>query len=363
MRLIIMVGILLIGFMACRQKQQEVKPELKQLTEAVYASGTLVPEQEYKVVASTEGYLAHALVKEGDSVVKGQTLFELSNTNQQAQVQSAAAILKKTMPATSDQSPAIRELNNRLSAARIRLQNDSIQFERYDNLYRQNAISASNFEKYKLQYETSQKDVSALEQQIYQQKLTLALQLQQADNQLKLAKTSSSNGILKSFVTGTVYDVYKQTGDMVYLNQPVALIGAGKMIAKLMVDEDDLGKVHTGQQVLITMDAYPGRIFKARINKIYPLLNKVEQSFRVDAFFEDELPVKLYGLNVEANIVIQEKDSVLVIPRKAVFEGDSVLLREGNKLTKVRITRGVEDEDWVQVSSGLTIHSTLILRP
>ena len=41
-----MVGILLVGFMACRQKQQEVKPELKQLTEAVYASGALVPEQE-----------------------------------------------------------------------------------------------------------------------------------------------------------------------------------------------------------------------------------------------------------------------------------------------------------------------------
>ena len=74
-------GILLL--IACKEKQV-VKPEIKQLTEAVYASGTLVPEKEYKVVAATDGFLETALVKEGDSIRKGQLLFRLTNDDQQA---------------------------------------------------------------------------------------------------------------------------------------------------------------------------------------------------------------------------------------------------------------------------------------
>jgi hypothetical protein len=42
--------LLLIG---CSKKQKELNPETKQLTEAVYASGNLVPENEYKVISST----------------------------------------------------------------------------------------------------------------------------------------------------------------------------------------------------------------------------------------------------------------------------------------------------------------------
>ena len=51
---------------------------MKQLTEAVYASGHVVPEKEYKVVAATDGFLENALVKEGDTVTKNQLLFRLT---------------------------------------------------------------------------------------------------------------------------------------------------------------------------------------------------------------------------------------------------------------------------------------------
>src|SRR5690606_12774206 len=117
---------------------------------------------------------------------------------------------------------------------------------------------------------------------------------------------------------------YKKQGDLVSPNQPVALVGAGDMIAKLFVDEDDLDKVYEGQQVLITMDAYDDHVFKAHIKKVYPILNKVEQSFKVDAVFDEPLPVGIYGLNLEANIVLTENKEVMVIPRAALINGDSV---------------------------------------
>lgn len=352
----------LTSILACKQRQV-VKPEIRKLTEAVYASGTLVPENEYKVVAATDGFLESALVKEGDTVKKSQVLFKLSNENQQAQILAAAELVKKTLPLTLNESPAVMEIENRLAAARLRLENDQRQYNRFKMLYDQNAVSASNYEKYMLQYQTTSKEVATLQQQLQQQRLSAGLQLQQANNQLQLARTSKANGIVKSFSDGIVYEVLRQTGDMIYPNQPIALVGSGRMIARLLVDEDDFEKVKAGQKVLITMDAYPGKTFSATVEKIYPLLNKVEQSFRVDAVFNDGLPALVYGLNIEANIIIRENVQALVIPKKAITKSDSVILLDRNKTTTVKITKGVEDDQWVQVTSGIdSISQSIVLQ-
>jgi multidrug resistance efflux pump len=348
---------------SCKHKAKQVQPAAKLLTEAVYASGTLVPENEYKVVAATDGFLQNVLVKEGDTVKTGQLLFTLNNDNQQAQVNAAAGVVNKTRPVTAANSPAVKDIENRLAAARIRLQNDQAQYNRYKNLFDQNAISASNYDKYRLQYETTQHDVQGLEEQLNQQKLSSALQLQQASNQLAIAQTARANGVLKSYANGVVFDVYKQTGDLIAPNQPIALIGSGKMIAKLLVDQDDLQKIYNGQKILITMDAFPGRLFHASVQRIYPMLNKAEQSFRVDAVFEEALPFSMYGLNIEANLVINEKVKAMIIPRKAVIHGDSVQVREDGHLAMVKIRKGAEDNDYVQVLEGINASAQIIIQP
>lgn len=347
--------------LACKQNNQEVKPQMRQLTEAVYASGTMVPSLEYKVVSSIDGFLEKALVKEGDSVKKDQLLFTLHNSNQEAQVAAASRMVAKTAPVTAPNAPAIKDVESRLASVNIRLQNDKVQYDRYKNLFEQNAVSASTFEKFKLQFETTQQEVHSLEEQLKQQRLSAGLQLQEARNQLHLAQTSRSNESLKSYANGIVYDVYKQTGDLVTPGQAVALVGSGDMIARLLVDEDDLGKVKEGQKVLITLDAYPGKIFQAQIQKIYPLLNKQEQSFRVDAIMRNDIPKQLYGLNVEANIIVRENVQALVIPKSALLKGDSVLMKQNGKKVKVKVRPGIEDKEYVQIVEGIDINSTLII--
>lgn len=346
----------------CGSKQKEIKPEMKLLTSAVYASGSLVPEQEYKVVSSVDGYLVQALVKEGDTVHKGDLLFIVSNEVHNAQALGAEALVKRTMPAVVDNAPVFKELQGRTEVARIKMQQDSLQYTRYKNLFGQNAISKSNYEKYYLQYQSSLKDYQNLKQNYQQQRISGDLQLQQAQNQLIVAAAQADIGKLKSFVNGVVYDVYKKEGDLITPSQPVALVGAGNMYAKLLVDEDDLDKVYEGQLVLITIDAFPDKVFKAHISKVYPLLNKVEQSFRVDAVLDQPVPVTMYGLNLEANIVVADKKNVLAIPRAALMKGDTVLVRENGDAKKIKITKGVEDDNWIEVRSGVTASSTIIMQ-
>ena len=347
---------------SCGGKQETVQPQMKKLTAAAYASGTLLPEQEYKVVSTVDGYLQEAYVKEGDTVHKGQELFYITNEVREAQERGAAAVVNRTLPTVGNDAPLLQELEGKIDVARIKMDQDELQYKRYKKLYEEDAISKSSYEKFYLQYQSSLKDYQNLKSKYEQQKLSGNLQLQQAQNQLSVNRAQQNVGRLKSFVDGVVYDVYKKTGDLISPSQPVALIGAGEMIAKLLIDEDDLEKVYVGQEVLITMDAYDDKVFKAHIKKVYPLLNKVEQSFRVDASFDEVLPVGIYGLNLEANIVLAKDKEVMVIPRSVLMKGDSVLIKDiaGEKM--VHVQTGIADDEWIEVKSGLDKTSNIIVK-
>lgn len=350
----------LVILTGCKSGKKEIHPEYKTLTAAVYASGALAPEQEYKVVSSVDGYLISAFIKEGDSIHKGQLLFRVRSEVRGAQERGARALVARTEPATA---PALAQIENQLALARIRLTQDSIDYRRYEVLLRQEVTSQAAFEQRKLKYQSTQREVKSLQQQWQQLNLQGAVQLQQARNSEMIAAAQMEAGDLQSFVNGFVYDVYKKEGDLITPMQPLALIGAGPLIAKLSVDEDDLDKTHEGQKVVLSMDAFPGKVFQAHIGKIYPLLNRVEQSFRADAILDEPLPIRMYGLNVEANIITSENKRVLAIPKAAVLKGDSVLIKEGRETKRIRIIKGIEDEQFVEVKSGLSESSVIVIQP
>ncbi|HZH37844.1 MAG TPA: efflux RND transporter periplasmic adaptor subunit [Flavisolibacter sp.] len=353
--------IFILLLFSCGEKQKELTPQTKQLTEAVYASGNLVPENEYKVISPTEGFLSQSFIQEGSAVKKGQQLFFVSSATKDAAFATAVQMANRTEALTSGSSPIIRGLYTRLAAADIRVKNDSLQYLRYRNLFEQDAIARSSFAKWQQQYQTAHQERASIREQIKAEQLSLNIQRQGATNNVTVSLTEKNNGHLKSFADGTVYEVYKRPGDHVISHEPIALIGSGKMIARLAVDEDDFGKVQAGQKVFLKTDAFPDKVLQARITKIYPLLNKAEQTFRVDAELTEPLPQALYGLNVEANIVISENRSVLAIPKEALLKGDSVLTRDKDIVKKIKISKGLEDGDWVEVKAGLSANHSILL--
>jgi HlyD family secretion protein len=70
-------------------------------------------------------------------------------------------------------------------------------------------------------------------------------------------------------------------------------------------------------------------------------------------------PVLISGLAVEVNIVVQKKEAALVVSKQLVQPGDSVWVVAGNKKQKVKIVRGIETLDEVEILSGITAQSTL----
>src|SRR4051812_506680 len=79
---------------ACGKKEKETHPEYKQLTEAVYASGNLFPEKEYKVFAQSEGYIINKFVEDGDTVNENQALYQVESDVQNTRLKNAQEIYK-----------------------------------------------------------------------------------------------------------------------------------------------------------------------------------------------------------------------------------------------------------------------------
>ena len=122
----------------------------------------------------------------------------------------------------------------------------------------------------------------------------------------------------------------------------------------------DIVKIEIGQKVFIKADVYGDKVFEARISKVYPKLNREDQSFRVDAKFMGETPNDFYGFTIEANIVVSEKSKALTIPKTFLADKDSVLILQDGKPTKIAIETGIDAVETIEILSGLSLESTLV---
>ena len=55
----------------------------------------------------------------------------------------------------------------------------------------------------------------------------------------------------------------------------------------MLVDEVDIVRILKNQEVLISLDAYENQIFKGKVSKIYPKKDERNQTFKVEAVFNE----------------------------------------------------------------------------
>lgn len=353
---------ILLGFSAaCNSKNEIIKPEIKPLTEAVYASGHVVSDQEYQVFAQTEGILKEKQVEEGKPVDKGQVLFVLESPQQTAKQQFAQEAYDVASRNYQSQGPALREAQSALETARTKLNFDEGNFKRYQDLFQNRATSKAEFEKFQLIYENSQSEFQAAKSRYDKLKNQLYLDQENAKTNLKVAKDETSRSEVKSQIKGVLLKTLKEPGELVKRGEVIGIVGQlSSFYLKLSVDELDVNRVKTGQIALVKIDAYPNKIFRAKITKIYPIVDQRDQSLRVDAELIDKLPGYYSGLALEANIIIRKKEQALVIPRTVLLPGDSVEIKKNGDVQKIKIKKGVETLSEVEVLTGLDKDSEVV---
>ena len=344
---------------SCTHKGEKIYPQKLSLTESVYASATVQPDSLYQAYSAVTGILDKNLCEEGDLVTKGHGIVQIINTSPKLSLDNAKLSLELARENFSGSAAILKAIQEEILAAELKLKNDSINFFRQKNLWRQHIGSKVEYDNRELDYQLSQNNLRLLKSEYARTKKELRTQVRQAENNYKTSQTLSKDFTVTSKIDGKVYALYKNPGEIVTTMEPVAAVGHSDLfIVELLVDEVDIVKLNLGQPILITLDAYADKVFEATLHKIYPRKDERSQTFKVEALFVSP-PHRLYpGLSGEGNIIIAEKEDALTLPKEYVIGKSKVLTEDG----EVEITIGLQNMDRVEVLSGID-ENTGILKP
>ena len=236
----------------------------------------------------------------------------------------------------------------------------SILMERQRRLWDQQIGTRIELEQRELAYRNSIAAYEAAVSRYRDLQTQINLASEQSRNNLRMSKTVAGDFTIKSNMNGKVYSLFRNEGEMVNTQTPIAVIGGdGEFMLELQVDEYDIGKIVPGQKVLITMDSYKNEVFEAEVARILPLMNERTRSFTVEANFTKR-PEALYpNLTTEANIILQTKEKAITIPRDYLINDSLVIMADGEKR---KVVTGVMDFQKVEILSGLTT-SDEIMKP
>ena len=351
--------ILVLILFSCTKGQDKITPEERNLTESVYSSVTIQPDSLYQVYAIVAGILDDNLVEEGDVVKKDDPLIQIINNTPKLNAQNALLTLQLAKEKYTRSSAILSSIEDEIIAAKLKYTNDSINYFRQKSLWDQNIGSKVEFDIKKLNYQLSSNSLNLLQGKYNRTQHELETSVKQAQNNYETALITTKDFTVKSQINGKVYALYKEPGEIVNTMEPLASVGSARnFVVEMLVDEVDIVRISNGQNVIIHLDAYDGNVFTGKVSKIYPKKDERNQTFKVEAVFENPPEILYPGLSGEANIIIAEKTNVLTIPKTYLIDDNKVKTGDG----MINVKTGLQNMEYVEILSGIA-KDTPIYKP
>ena len=126
------------------------------------------------------------------------------------------------------------------------------------------------------------------------------------------------------------------------------------MVAR--VYEEDLGKVHPGQEARIRTLSYPDRVFSAKVTLVGPVLDEASRTVVVWLQLGKPEGVLKPNMFAKAAVVMKRSEAALAVPNSAIIEANGekfVFVRQGAKYDRVEITVGLADDEYSEITDGL----------
>lgn len=343
----------------CQKKGKGIKAKMGDITEAVYASGKVKASGQYQVFPIVNGLLSKIWVKAGDSVKANQLLFSVENVNSALNSENARLALELTESNSRSGSDRLQELEQNVQLASEKYELDSVLFSRQKNLWEQNIGTRIDFDQRKLGFQSSKSAYFTSRNRLNQIKIQLKNELERARVSFKISQKQKGDFEIKSQLDGMVFDVLKTEGELVSPQTLLATLGETQSFyLELQVNEADIARISPGQAIEISMDGYKDSVFRAEVDRIYPIMNERTRNFKVDAHFLNP-PMRLFpNMNVEANIIIQTRKNAMTIPRRYLVEGNQVWI---SKKEKREVKTGLKDFEKVEILSGLDTSTEILL--
>ncbi len=338
------------GKKAAYKTEKVSRGEIKSV---VTATGTVNAVTTVSVGTQVSGTIKKLFVDFNALVKKGQLLAQIDPSTFQGQVDQARANL------LSAQANMEKAVVNVTDARRT--------YERNRDLFAQNFIAKSELD-------TAETNLHSAEAQ---RKVNQA-QIEQAKASLKIAETNLQYTNIISPVNGTVISRNVDVGQTVAASfQTPTLFSIAQDLTKMQintsVDEADIGRVHTGQDVSFTVDAYPDTVFAGKVSEVRNAPTTVSNVVTYDVIINVDNPqLKLKpGMTANVSITVETRHDVLRVPNAALrfkpamatdksesreekqrMKGTKVWILEQEKPRPVQVTIGISDGNYTEIISG-----------
>ncbi len=301
-------------------------------------TGSLEAKSRFVIAPKVAGWLKKLLVNVGDIVYQNQVIAILDDEEFAQQVEQARAELKVAQAnsenCTSDLDMAKRE------------------YERSKALREKQIASASELDVSEGAFNASQAKLKVSLAQVAQKDAALKA----ADLRLSYTKVHAfwENGEQKRVVGERFVD----EGSLLQVNQPiVSILENDPQTAVVYVIERDYPKVKTGQEAVVTTDAYPDRTFTGTIVRIAPLLKESSRQARVE--FEVPNPEHLLkpGMFVRTRVEFATQKNATLAPLAALVrrngkEGVFIADTANLKARFVPVTTGIINGELAEITSA-----------
>ena len=286
-----------------------------------------------------------------------------------AELEIAKAELEKLK---AEHDSKIQELEADLKVAEISHEISQIELElaAYESDVKKKEISL-NLERAKISLDKAgeeienQKDIHREEQ--YQAELKnkqLKNNLEDANEVLsKLNVISKGSGVAiirKNWSTGNKW----QVGDQPWSGMPIIdLPDLRELRAETEINEVDISKIKTEQEVEIKLDAFSDTVYTGRVKEIAGLAKYKDEEkkskvkiFPVKILIEGASKNLMPGMTVSCKIIVDKIDDVLFIPLEAIIKEenkDFIYQQSGGSFKKREVTVGLANNDYIIIKEGL----------
>lgn len=341
-----------------------------EITVTATSTGTVKSDKEVKITAQRVGRISGLHVHEGYIVKKNSPVAELDPEEAHVNLQLHRASLDRIKASLDETKTSFKPLKTEVKAgvrkAGANLKETEDRLKRFRKLRQEGYISQMELDLAERDYGIAKANhasaLSGWEQlRAKAQEITVReAAVREAESTLAMAELNYKYSLLNAPISGIITSVPVKPGETVMKGTLIAaLIKTDSLYVEAFVDEADVGKVRIGQDVYISMDAYPDRTFHGKIYMISPVVlgGRLEaRTFEVRARFNDKNTVLRPGMSADVEIVVDRVKDTLIVPSQAVMERDGkkfVYIKEGSRARFREIRTGLSDWTNTQVLSGI----------
>ena len=291
------------------------EPETGSIYLTTELTGTVEPDDVVHVYAKASGDITAVNVKAGDTVTKGQVLF------------------------TIDTEQVANEKNS-VDSAQVNLQEAQSDLARMQILYDGGDLSEQEYEQYTNAVKTAQLQYNSAKTS-YDQQVSYS------------SVTAPISGKVES-CSAEVYDRANMNGELCVIS------GEGEKKVTFYVTQRMLENLAVGDSLTVEKS---GNTYNAMIDEINTMVDDSTGMFKVEAQLTDTDNNAATGSTVKLTVTTGKAENVMTIPVDAVYYSGGnayVYLYEDGKAKKASIEVGINDDDYVEVTDGLSADDLVV---